>query len=123
MTTHEVTIDNLQAMTADGVVFLDFWAQWCGPCRAFAPVFERAAEKYPTLVFGKIDTEAQPELAARFQITSIPTLMAFRDGIKVFNQPGALSAGQLAKVVDGVLALDMTEVRAQVGAKKHGADL
>ncbi len=119
MTTHEITQDNLNDTIADNdIVVLDFWAAWCGPCRAFAPVFEQAAESNPEVIFGKVDTEAQQELAAGFQITSIPTLMAFRSGILVFAQPGALNAGQLATVLEGVKGLDMDDVRAQLAAKE-----
>lgn len=105
-----------ETVDAEGIVLLDFWAGWCGPCRMFAPVFEKAAEAHPNIVFGKVDTEAQQELAGGFGIRSIPTLMAFRDGIMVFNQAGALMAPQLEQLISAVEGLDMDEVRAQVAA-------
>jgi len=115
MATTEITIDNItDTVSGEGIVLLDFWAAWCGPCRMFAPVFEKAAEEHPDIVFGKIDTEAQQQLAAGFNITSIPTLMAFRDGIIVFAQPGALPAPALQQVIEGVRGLDMDDVRRQI---------
>ncbi len=98
-------------VSADGIVLVDFWASWCGPCRMFAPIFEEASNQHPGIVFGKVDTEAEPELAAAFQITSIPTLMAFRDQVLVFAQPGALPASALDELIGKVEALDMDEVR------------
>ena len=115
MTTSDISEAGLSAVIADNdIVFLDFWAAWCGPCRAFAPVFERASAAHPDIVFGKVDTEFERGLAAGFQIRSIPTLMVFRAGILVFSQPGALAASQLDELIAAVRGLDMDVVRAEV---------
>ncbi|MDC5698887.1 thioredoxin [Intrasporangium calvum] len=109
-------------VSGEGIVLVDFWASWCGPCRMFAPVYEAASETHTDIVFGKVDTEAEQQLAAAARITSIPTLMAFRDGILVFSQPGALPAAALEQVIQAVRDLDMEDVRRQVEAQSAKAD-
>jgi thioredoxin 1 len=117
MSTVELTRENLDETLSDHeIVLIDWWAAWCGPCRAFAPVYEQASEKHPDVVFGKVDTEAQQELAAGAQITSIPTVMGFRDGILLFAQPGVLPAAGLENLIDQLKALDMDDVRARLAA-------
>ena len=122
MATVKITQENIETTVNDGsVVFLDFWASWCGPCRSFAPVFEAASEKYPDVVFGKIDTQEQQQLAAQLQIRSIPTIMAFRDGIQLYSQPGALPADSFDELIAKVVEIDMDEVRKKIEESEAAA--
>jgi thioredoxin 1 len=115
MATTNLTAETFKdAVGREGITLVDWWAEWCGPCRMFAPVFEKASEQHPDIVFGKIDTESEQQLSAAAQIMSIPTLMAFRDGVLVFSQPGALPEKALEQVIEAVRALDMDDVRRQL---------
>jgi thioredoxin len=117
MATQTLTGENFEeTVETNDIVLVDFWASWCGPCRQFGPVFERASEQHPEIVFGKVDTEAERQLASAARITSIPTLMAFKDGQLVFSQPGALPATALEQLIEAVVALDVEAVAAEQGA-------
>jgi len=120
MATVALTKENFDQTIQDNeTVFIDFWAEWCGPCRSFAPTYENTSEKYPDIVFGKVDTEDQPELAGAFGIRSIPTLMVFRDQIVLYAQPGAIPGNMLESLITQVNELDMEQVRAQIAAQEQ----
>jgi thioredoxin 1 len=120
--TIELTLENFEATVNDNdFVFVDFWAEWCGPCKQFGPVFEAAAEKHDDIVFGKVDADEQQQLAGHFGIRSIPTLMAIRDNVVLFSQPGALPAHAFEDLIEQIRAVDMDDVRRQIAAEQAAA--
>ena len=121
MPTTEVTEKNFEETIGKGLVLVDWWAEWCGPCRRFAPIYEEASGRHPDVVFGKVDTEAQPGLAGEFGIRSIPTIMAFRDGILLFAQPGMLPGEVLDELIGKLREVDMDEVRRRVAEAEEAA--
>lgn len=121
MAIQEITTSNFrEAVEKDGILFVDWWASWCGPCKAFAPIYDEVAAKHPDIVFGKVDTEAEPQLAGEFEIRAIPTLMVFRERVLLFSQAGAIPKDALEDLVRQVRALDMDKVRAEIAKQSGG---
>ena len=122
MATVELTTENFEkTVSGEGIVLVDFWAEWCGPCKRFAPIFEQSSETKPEITHAKVDTEEQQELGAQFGLTASPTLMAFRDGIMIYNQAGAMAGPQLQSLVEQIEGLDMDNVRAQIAEQENAA--
>lgn len=123
MATIDITEETLvETIEGSDIVLIDFWAEWCGPCRSFGPTYEKVSEKFPNITFAKVDTEAQQQVAANFGIRSIPTLVAFRDTIGVFSQPGALPEDALVQLIEQIEALDMDAIRQEVASEDKGHD-
>lgn len=121
--TIELTNENFgEHVSTDGITVVDFWAEWCGPCRQFGPIFEEASTRHTDITFGKVDTEAQRELAAQANITSIPTLMVFREGVLLYNRPGALPGAALEELLGAVRALDMDSIRAEIASNSQNSE-
>ena len=123
MATVDITADSFEeTIEKNNIVIVDFWAEWCGPCKSFSPIYDAVSEKHEDIVFGKIDTEAEQELAGHFQIRSIPTLMVFREQVVLFSQPGMLNAEQLEDVITKVKSVDMAEVHAEVAKQEQDSE-
>jgi thioredoxin 1 len=123
MATINLTLDTFEeAVMGEGITFVDFWAEWCGPCKMFGPIFEKASEAHPDIRFAKVDTEAEQQLGGSLGIQSIPTIMAFRDGVLLFSQPGALPAASLEQLITSIREVDMVEVHKQIAEQESSTD-
>jgi thioredoxin 1 len=123
MATINLTLDTFEeAVMGEGITFVDFWAEWCGPCKMFGPIFEKASEAHPDIRFAKVDTEAEQQLGGSLGIQSIPTIMAFRDGVLLFSQPGALPAASLEQLITSIREVDMVEVHKQIAEQESTSD-